>query len=175
LSAANDGMSAADYLIILVCVASAGFGFWRGFIKEALSLVTWLAAVWLAWRFSWVIEPLLGRWTAAGELKIWVARAVVFLIVLIAGGLAVWLARELVRRTGLSSTDRSLGALFGAARGVLIVGLVALVLQLAGIDQDPWWQRAKLRPLSDRVAAVIRYYAELGSRYLQEQELVRTD
>lgn len=168
-------MTAVDYLILLICVASAAFGFWRGFVKEALSLVTWLAALWLAWRFSWVVEPLLGRWTVAPELKIWVARAVVFLLVLIAGGLAVWLARALVRHTGLSSTDRSLGALFGAARGVLIVGLAAIVLQLAGIDQDPWWQKAKLRPLSDRVAAVIRYYAQLGSRYLEEQELVRTD
>jgi hypothetical protein len=51
------------------------------------------------------------------------------------------------------------------------VGLGAIGLQLAGLDQDPWWQEAKLRPFSDRIAAGIRYYAELGSRYIDEQEL----
>ena len=55
-------MSWIDLLIIAICLGSAGFGFWRGFAKEALSIATWLAAIWLAWRFSWVIEPLLGEW-----------------------------------------------------------------------------------------------------------------
>ena len=167
-------MSWADYLIIFICVASAAFGFWRGFAKEALALASWLAAIWLAWRFAWVVEPLLGEWTAAPELKIWAARAIVFVVVLVIGGLVAWLVRGLVRATGLDATDRALGGIFGFARGVLIVGLIAIGLQLAGLDQDTWWQEARLKPFSDQIAEGIRHYAALGSRILEEQDLAPT-
>ncbi len=163
-------MSWIDLLIIAVCVGSAGFGFWRGFAKEALSVGTWLIAIWLAWRFSWVVEPLLGEWVVAPELKIWAARLTIFIVVMIAGGIAAWLVRELIRASGLSGTDRTLGSLFGFARGVLIVGLGVIVLDYAGLASDPWWQEAKLRPTGDRIAAGIRYYAALGSDYIGTTE-----
>lgn len=162
-------MTWIDFLIVFICIASAAFGFWRGFAKEALALASWLAAIWLAWRFAWLVEPMLGDWIVAPELKTWTARAIVFIVVLTLGGLLAWLVRALVRSTGLSGTDRTLGGLFGLARGVLLVGLLAIGLQLAGMDQDSWWQAAKLRSFSDRVAAGIRYYAELGGRMLEEQ------
>lgn len=165
-------MSWADVAIVVICLASAAFGFWRGFAKEALSLVTWLAAIWLAWRFTWLVEPFLGEWERAPELKIWAARAVILVLVLIAGGLVSWVVRELIRHTGLSSMDRTLGALFGFARGVIIVGLAVIAMQLAGLDQDPWWQRSKLKPYGDRIADGIRYYGTLGSEYLREQQIV---
>ena len=158
-------MSWIDFLIVLVCLASAGFGYWRGFAQEALSVVTWLVAIWLAWRSTWLVEPLLGNWVVAPELKIWVARAVIFLLILMIGGVIVWLVRELIRHSGLTRTDRTLGSLFGLIRGVLIVGLAVLVLEFMELDQDPWWQEARLSPFSEQVASGIRYYAALGSRY----------
>jgi membrane protein required for colicin V production len=85
---------------------------------------------------------------------------------MIAGGTAAWLARELIRASGLSGTDRMLGSLFGFARGVLIVGLGVIVIEYAGLEADPWWQDARLRPAGDRIADGIRYYAELGSSYI---------
>ena len=159
-------MSWVDWLIVVGCLGSAGFGFWRGFAQEALSVIIWLAAIWLAWRFTWVIEPLLGDWVVAPELKIWAARAVIFLLILIAGGLLAWFVRALLRHSGLNSTDSVLGSLFGFVRGVIIVGLVVIGLEYAGLDQDPWWQEAKLSPFSERVAGGIRYYAALGSRLI---------
>ena len=159
-------MSWVDWLIVVGCLGSAGFGFWRGFAQEALSVLIWLAAIWLAWRFTWVIEPLLGDWVVAPELKIWAARAVIFFLILIAGGLFAWFVRELLRHSGLNSTDRVLGSLFGFVRGVIIVGLVVIGLEYAGLDQDPWWQEAKLSPFSEQVAGGIRYYAALGSRLI---------
>jgi hypothetical protein len=47
-------------------------------------------------------------------------------------------------------------------RGVLIVGLAVIILQFLELDQDGWWQDARLRPYAEQVAAAIRYYAELG-------------
>src|SRR5690606_40030873 len=86
----------ADYAIVIVCAASAVFGLWRGFVKEAFSLVTWLVAILCAWKFSWVVEPMLGEWIAQPGLKLWTARLAVLVLVLIAGGVIGWLVRAIV-------------------------------------------------------------------------------
>jgi membrane protein required for colicin V production len=156
-----------DLAIVAICIASAAFGFWRGFVKEAIALVTWLVAIFLAWQAAWMVEGHLGEWTAAPELRVWAARAIIFVAVLVVGGLLAWLMRALIRRTGLSGTDRSLGALFGLARGVLLVGLLAILIDISGLRDESWWDEARLRPLSEQVAEGILYYADLGSRYLE--------
>jgi membrane protein required for colicin V production len=164
-------MSWIDYAIVAICVASAAFGFWRGFVKEAIALITWLAAILFAWQASWLVEDKLGEWSAAPELRVWAARAIIFIAVLVVGGLIAWLMRAVIRSTGLSGTDRSLGAVFGLARGVLLVGLLALVIDRLELGTDSWWADAKLRPFSEQVAEGILYYAGLGRRYLEDGEV----
>jgi membrane protein required for colicin V production len=165
-------MTPVDYLIVGICLVSAGVGLWRGLAKEALSLLTLLAAIWLAWRFAFVVEPYLGDWAGSPEVRIWVARVVLFVLVLALGALVAWLARTLIKHSGLSGVDRLFGAAFGLLRGVVVVGLAVIALEFAGLDQDPWWREARLRPYADRAAAAVRYYAELGTRYLTERQVV---
>ena len=165
-------MSWIDVAIIFGCCGSTAFGAARGFAKEALSLVTWLAAIWIAWRFTWLIEPMLGEWVVAPDLKVWVARALIFVLVLAVGGLIARLVGRVINNTGLSGVNRILGSLFGLSRGAIVVGLMVIVLELVGLDEDPWWQEANLRPYSARIADGILYYAAMGSRYIQEQDLV---
>ncbi len=160
-------MTPVDYLIVLVLVVSAGVGFWRGFVKEALALLTLLVAIWLAWRFAALVEPKLSNWAADQEVRIWIARGVIFALVLVLGALASWVARQLIRHTGLTGVDRMLGGAFGFARGVLIVGLLVLALDFLDLDQDGWWQSARFRPYAEQVAAAVKKYAELGTRYVQ--------
>jgi membrane protein required for colicin V production len=160
-------MTWIDYAIIAICVASAAFGYWRGFVKEAIALATWLVAILLAWQGSWLIEDRLGDWESAPELRVWVARAIIFAVVLVLGGVLAWMLRTLVRGTGLSSTDRSLGALFGCARGVLLVGLLAILVDAVDVAGRNWWAEARLRPISEQIAEGILYYADLGSRYFE--------
>jgi membrane protein required for colicin V production len=75
----------------------------------------------------------------------------------------------LIKHTGLSGVDRTLGAVFGFLRAAVVLGLAVLVLQFTELDQEPWWQDARLRPYAERAADAVKYYAELGTRYLQEQ------
>lgn len=161
-------MSWVDAVIVFGCVASAVVGAWRGLAKEALSLATWLAAIWIAWRLSWLTALVPEAWAAAPEVKLWVTRGVIFLLVLVFGGLMAGLVRQVIRHTGLTGTDRMLGSLFGLGRGAIVVGLSVIALELAGLDQNAWWQEARLRPYGDRIADGIRHYAALGSRYIQE-------
>ena len=164
-------MTWIDYAIVGICVASAAFGFWRGFVKEAVSLATWLLALLLAWQAAWMIEDRLGEWSAAPELRIWAARAIIFVVVLVIGGLIAWALRALIRGSGLSSTDRSLGAVFGLGRGALLVGLLAMLVDLSGLADEAWWREARLRPISEQIAEGIYYYAGLGRSYLEDSAI----
>jgi membrane protein required for colicin V production len=166
-------MTPADYVILFLCLASAGVGVWRGFTAEALSLLTLLVAIWLAWTFAGRLEPMLGQWAGAPpEVRTWAARVVIFVVAAIAGGLISWVARKLIRHSGLSGIDRVFGAAFGLLRALVLVGLAVIVLEFLALDQEPWWQQSRLKPYADRAAAVVKYYAELGSRYLEERPAV---
>ena len=164
-------MTPVDFVILFLVVVSTAVGVWRGFTTEALSLITLLAAIALAWTFAGRIEPMLGEWASALEVRLWAARFVIFVSVLVVGGLVSWVARKLVRGTGLSSLDRALGAAFGLLRAGVLVGLAVLILEFFALDEEPWWQEAGLRPYAERAAAALKYYAELGTRYFEEQPL----
>ena len=78
-----------------------------------------------AWRglFAGSLEPSLGDWASAAEVRLWTARVIIFVVVLVIGGLVSWLARKLIRHTGLSGLDRTLGAAFGLLRAAVLLGL----------------------------------------------------
>ena len=109
-------MTPVDYVIVFLRSFRRLVGIWRGFTSEALSLVTLLAAIGLAWTFADSLEPSLGSWASAAEVRLWTARLIIFVVVLVIGGLVSWLARKLIRHTGLSGLDRTLGAGFGLLR-----------------------------------------------------------
>jgi membrane protein required for colicin V production len=165
-------MTPVDYVILLLTLVSVAVGIFRGFTTEALSLATLLAAIALAWTFAGALEPSLGNWASSVEVRLWTARVIIFVIVLVIGGLVSWVARKLIRHSGLSGLDRTLGAGFGLLRAAVLLGLVVIVLQFAELDREAWWQEARLRPYAERAAAAVKYYAELGTRYLQEQPAV---
>jgi membrane protein required for colicin V production len=158
--------------MLFLVVASALVGVWRGFTLEAVSLLTLLVAIGLAWAFAGRVEPLLGTWAGSPEVRVWVARVVIFVTVLIVGGLISWLARKLIKHSGLSGLDRLLGGAFGLIRAAVLIGLGVILIEFLGLGQESWWQQARLRPYADRAAVAVKYYAELGTQYLQQQPQV---
>ena len=118
------------------------------------------------------MEPFFGDWVVAPDLKIWVARGLAFLLLMLVGTLLAWLARGLIRSVGLSIADRFLGLFFGFVRGIVLVGLAVVIMDLAGLDQDLWWRDAKFRAYSEGVAEYILDFAALGSRIIQEQKII---
>ena len=138
-------MSLADAIILIVIAISALLSVRRGFTREAFSLLTWVAAFIIARLFSPALDLLLQDQITTPSLRAAVAFGLLFVLTLVVGALINHLLGELIRVTGLSSTDRLLGMVFGAMRGVLLmVVLVALGRHLFGAD--PWWQESTLVP-----------------------------
>ncbi|MCV6622666.1 MAG: CvpA family protein [Cellvibrionaceae bacterium] len=135
----------ADWLILGIIGASALVGLIRGLVKEALSLVNLAAAFLVAMSFKAQLAPMLGGWLSTPSLRELAAFAILFLFTLIAGSLLNYLLGQLVRATGLSGTDRLLGVLFGALRGVAIVlAMIIIIPKILPVEQDPWWQASAM-------------------------------
>lgn len=160
-------MLTIDYTLLAVFLVSVVVGVFRGFFREALSLLTWVAALWISMRFSSILEPMLAS-ISSEALRIWSARVIMFILVLIAGGLLNALIGFLVTKTGLSGTDRVLGMVFGAARGVLIVGIVVTVFRLLHLDEEQWWTESRVIPLALPIADVMQSLFQEGLGRLEE-------
>ncbi|MCP4286689.1 MAG: CvpA family protein [Gammaproteobacteria bacterium] len=132
-----------DYVIIGIIGLSALISLVRGFMREALSLVVWILAFWIAWTFFRELAQHL-TWFPVPSVRLGVALAVLFLVTLMIGGLVNFLVGQLVDKTGLTGTDRLIGMLFGAARGILLVTLLILLAGLTPLPDDPWWKSSQL-------------------------------
>lgn len=132
-----------DYVIIGIIGVSALISLMRGFVREALSLAVWVAAFWIAWSFFRDLAPHL-TWFSVPSVRYGIGFAILFIVTLIVGGLVNYLMGQLVDRTGLTGTDRLIGMLFGAARGILLVTVLILLAGLTPLPEDPWWQQSEL-------------------------------
>ena len=135
-----------DWAIIAIIAISALISLSRGFVKEALSLVTWIIAGAVAWMFGGGLAQYLEPYIQTPSARVIAGCAILFVATLIVGAMVNYLIGELVRVTGLSGTDRFLGMVFGAARGGLLVVVAAGLLSLGPVQQDPWWQQSQLLP-----------------------------
>lgn len=145
-----------DWLILLVILLSAVISVVRGFFKEAISLAGWIVAIWLGLAFSGDIAALLAKLISVPSVRIVVAFSMVLVFVLVLTAVASHFASLVVKRTGLTGTDRVLGVVFGVARGAVIVGILVLLAGLTALPRDPWWREATLIPHFQRLAVQIR-------------------
>ena len=133
-----------DYFIIGIIAISALIGVFRGFVREAFSLLVWIAAFWLAWMFFREFSQYLIQWISLPSARLGVSFAIIMITVLIVGGIVNFLLAQLVEHTGLSGTDRLLGIFFGVGRGAIIIAIIILLAGLTALPQDPWWNQSLL-------------------------------
>jgi membrane protein required for colicin V production len=137
-------MAWIDVVIIALIVLSAVLSLFRGFVKEALALASWLVAFWVAMVFHEDLAVVLSQWLAEPSVQKIVAFSILFISVLLLGALINYLAVKLVAKTGLTGTDRMLGVIFGVARGAAIIAVLVLLAGLTALPQDSWWQESQL-------------------------------
>ncbi len=133
-------MSWLDLVILGIIVLSALISLVRGFVKESISLVTWIVAGVLAFRYFAPMADLLAPFVDAPTIRNVAGFSILFVSTLVVGAIINFIMSQLVLKTGLSGTDKALGVVFGGARGVLIVTMVVLLASLTPMPEADWWQ-----------------------------------
>ncbi|GAB3683068.1 CvpA family protein [Salinisphaera aquimarina] len=131
-----------DIAILAVIALSAVIGFFRGFLREAIGLATWIVAFYLAFVFAESGAMFLERWISSDSARLAVAFVVVFIVVLIIGAVFNFIIGRLVSRTGFAGTDRVLGGVFGVLRGVAVLIVLVLLAGVTPVPRDDWWQQS---------------------------------
>ncbi len=149
-------------LILVVLLGSTLIGLLRGFVREGVSLVFWVAAIWAAWKFGPLVVPHLGGLLADPSVAPWVGRLVVLVLVLLIGWVIGMLLSYMTSSVGLGPLDRVIGLLFGIARGVVLVGLMVIGAELLHLNHEEWWHRSKLVPYGETAGDWLR--AMVGER-----------
>lgn len=158
-----------DVVILAIIVLSALISVMRGFVKEMLSLVAWVVAFFVAATFY---GNLAGLFTFIDNdmAKIALALFVLFIGTLMAIGVVNLIISLILKKTGLSGTDRILGVIFGAARGLLIVICMCAVIQMLlhyglfkSIETSEWYSKAVVLPEFNRVSTQLLKYFGLIS------------
>jgi membrane protein required for colicin V production len=142
-----------DYAVLAIVGLSVLLAVFRGAVREIAALAGWAAALILSGLFA----QELAHWmpTALPPMpRVVIAYLVIFLGVLLLSGLAGMLLAKLFRAAGLGFADRVVGALFGLARGMLIVLVGVMLAGLTSLPKEPFWREAALSgPLETAVLA----------------------
>jgi membrane protein required for colicin V production len=149
-------MAWIDLFIIAVIVLSALISLVRGFVKESISLVTWVVAGVLALRYYAPMADLLEPFINSVNLRQWVGGGILFIATLVVGAIVNFIVSQLVSKTGLSGTDKTLGVVFGAARGVLIVTMLVLLASLTPMPEADWWKESAMVGFFQQLAEWVR-------------------
>lgn len=147
-----------DLGIIILIVLSALIGLVRGFVREAVSLATWIAAAAFAFLY---VRPLAAQLPFALQsevARLGIAFAIIFFGVLVAGAIINYLFNAAVSAIGLGGVDRFFGGVFGAFRGALLVTLAVILLGLTSLPANAWWKESRLLPSFELVAIKLKNY-----------------
>jgi membrane protein required for colicin V production len=166
-----------DYSIIAILVLSVIISLIRGFVREVISLLTWIAAFWVAFHFSSAFTPVVAKYISTKSIQTPVAFAILFIATLIAGAIFNYVVGLFVDKTGLSGTDRMLGMVFGVARGVLLIAALLLAGSLlTKMPEMSWWKESRLIPHFKAIESWIHGFLpeSFNKQFEQAKTLVTT-
>jgi len=122
-----------DYIILTVVGLSVLTGLFRGFVKELIALCVWVLAIWLGFTYMHSLDPWLKPYIDDDSVRVAVGFIIILLSTLLMGAIVNAVLSFVLHRTGLSGTDRLLGMVFGFVRGIFIVALVIMLLNMTSM------------------------------------------
>lgn len=145
-----------DWGVLIIILLSVIHAFTRGFTSVALSLAAWAGALTVT-IFGFVpLSPFVRDVIQPEQLADLLLVVGLFIVSLILLKIAADNVGSAVRSSAIGFLDRSLGALFGLLRGLVIVSVVFIGLKaILGKDQPPWITNAKTKPLVEWGATMV--------------------
>lgn len=141
-------ISILDLVVIGVVVISALLAAVRGFTREVLAIVAWVAAAAAAWFLHPMALPLVKPYINSDTVALAAAIGGIFIVTLIVVSIITVKLSDAILDSRIGALDRTLGFVFGAARGLLIcvIGWVFFAWLAQG-KMPEWAAQARTRPL----------------------------
>ncbi len=149
-------MTAFDYVLLAILVASIVVSTLRGLVKEVLSLAAWLAAFVIATRYGADMAASLPDAVPAGTMRLVAGFSILFVGVLLLSSLVNLAIAHIISASGLKVVDRGLGGVFGLARGVLIVLTVVILAGMTDLPRRPVWRNALLSNVAESAVRTLK-------------------
>lgn len=155
-----DGFTTIDLVVAAVIVISAILAYARGFVRESLAILGWIAAAVLAFIFAESVRPMIQNLPVLSkflgdscELALIASFAVVLALALVVFSVLTPLFSSVVQRSALGGIDQAMGFLFGVARGILIIAIAFLVYDRAmGERQFPMVDDSRSAAIFDQIS-----------------------
>lgn len=146
----------ADIVIFLIILLSFVFGWLRGITKEVLSIIAWIGGIFLAFALFPYTKEFTRSYIEHGLIADFVTVCGLFVLFLTVISIVNYFCSNFIKKTALNVTDKALGAIFGIARGVIIVAVLDLVVVQCMLNTPPKWvEDSKLRPMINSVSDFI--------------------
>ena len=156
-----------DIIIVGIILISTLISLFRGFVKESISLATWILAGVLAVRYMDVMAGLLESSVESVTIRMAASFAILFIVTLIVGAMINFIVSQMVSKTGLGGTDKALGMVFGLGRGVLIIVMLLLLAGLTPMPEEAWWKESLLIEHFSSISIWVRQFLpqDLASQF----------
>ncbi|RUR19769.1 CvpA family protein [Legionella sp. km535] len=162
-----------DIAIISVISLSVLTGLFRGFVKELVALCVWVLAIWLGINYSQSLDPWLQSYIQEQSARTAIAFIIIMFGTLFVGGVINAILSFILKRAGLSGTDRTLGMGFGFVRGVFIVALLMVAVKMTSLPYQQYSNDSKLYARFDPVVSLL--YAHLPEFIKQVKAVDQTE
>lgn len=169
--------SILDLVVLGIVVISALLAAVRGVTREVLAIIAWVAAAAVAWKFHPMLLPTVKQHVSSDTVALVASIAAIFLATLIIVSIITVKISDVVLDSRIGAVDRSLGLLFGAARGFLIcvIGWVFLSWLVQGKVPD-WASQARSRPMLERSGdALVAQLPENPEGFLKQFKKPKVD
>ena len=151
------GLNIADWIILVILIASGIISLFRGFTKEFLSLFLWVFSFLAAISFEYIISPFIVGYIGNPEISKIGAYIVIFVGCIFTGGIVINMISKLIKWSGVSGFDKFLGVIFGMTRGLIIIFVIFLLMP-AGLKDSDLMRYSKISPLIEKIAPEIEAY-----------------
>jgi membrane protein required for colicin V production len=161
-------LTSFDYIALFIIGISIVVSMMRGAVREVLAIASWVAAIYVARTYASQLVPLLPPDIPTEPLKVLAAFVILMLGVLLVASLLSIALASIIRKIGLNWLNRSLGGLFGLARGLLIVCVLVFLAGLTSLPKEELWTNAMFSaPLEVLVKSMLPWLPQSVTKHVK--------
>jgi membrane protein required for colicin V production len=140
-----------DVIVLVVVLISAVLAMVRGFVREVLSVASWVAAAAAAYYFYKSLLPVVQPYFENKTIATIASAAAIFFVALIVASYITMKISDFVIDSRIGAVDRAFGFIFGAVRGVLLIVIALLFFNWLVPSPPGWVANARSKPFLDNL------------------------